>query len=302
MKYEEETSYSGEKHKNKVEQFKNKINYWIDYGINVNIPSNDGTTPLLTLCRLTNPPLDIISKLIAKGEDVNEERKDYTNTPLSKLYKVLPTNNDTALYYAVTRSKNIKLINLLLDSGANVNTFSRNDLLSILDAAMKYENDVKIIDMILKSGISDYYKMRGFLRCISNNYSREIFDVFINSGININEKFTGYIDSKWMVVEYTPLMMACHSGNMEYFKLLIDLGADMYVKDDKGRSLLSIACSSVSPDTSFIKYLLSLGFDVNEQDNDGNTIINDTDKQIDAAVYKLYNLTNAEIKVIEEQV
>ena len=33
-----------------------------------------------------------------------------------------------------------------------------------------------------------------------------------------------------------------------------------------------------------------------------NTIINDTDKQIDAAVYKLYNLTNAEIKVIEEQV
>ncbi|MBQ8677551.1 MAG: N-6 DNA methylase [Alphaproteobacteria bacterium] len=33
-----------------------------------------------------------------------------------------------------------------------------------------------------------------------------------------------------------------------------------------------------------------------------SAIINDTDKQIDAAVYKLYNLTDSEIKVIEEQV
>lgn len=32
-----------------------------------------------------------------------------------------------------------------------------------------------------------------------------------------------------------------------------------------------------------------------------NSIISETDKQIDAAVYKLYNLTDAEIKVIEEQ-
>lgn len=32
-----------------------------------------------------------------------------------------------------------------------------------------------------------------------------------------------------------------------------------------------------------------------------NAIINDTDKKIDAEVYKLYNLTDAEIKVIEEQ-
>ena len=31
-------------------------------------------------------------------------------------------------------------------------------------------------------------------------------------------------------------------------------------------------------------------------------IITDTDKQIDAAVYKLYNVTEEEIKVIEEQV
>ena len=32
-----------------------------------------------------------------------------------------------------------------------------------------------------------------------------------------------------------------------------------------------------------------------------NSIISETDKQIDAAVYKLYNLTDTEIKVIEEQ-
>lgn len=250
---------------------KEDILYWIDYGMDVNIPSNNGSTPLLNMCSATVPSLEIISKLISKGADVNVKRKDYVKIKLSELYRAAPTDNDTPLYNAINKSANTELIHLLLDSGANVNAYDRNNDVSIIDIAIKRECNTETIDKILKSGINDYYKKRGFLRLIRQGGSFDIFNVFINNGIDINEKFTGYVEWVWWCKDYTPLMMACYCGNLDYVKLLIDLGADINVKDEKGRSLLSIACLDTFPEPSLIEFLIKLGFDVNEQDDEGNT-------------------------------
>ncbi len=261
--------YKGHYEKEQKELYDDMI-YWIDYGMDVNIPCNGGSTPLLNLCSMSEPPLEIIKKLISKGADINVERKgcsDNKDVPQSLLRHLATPENDTPLYNSIRFSKNNELINLLLDAGANVNAFSSNNHESIIDAAIKYNCDVKIIDKILKSGVSDYFKKRAFLSCPST----AIFDVFVNNGIDINAKFTGYIRSLWWAEDMTPLEMACIENNFSIAKKLIDMGANTQIKDKKGRSLLSLLCTSVFIDIPFLEYLIKLGFDINEQDNDGNT-------------------------------
>jgi ankyrin repeat protein len=42
-------------------------------------------------------------------------------------------------------------------------------------------------------------------------------------------------------VEYTPLMQAASSANLELVKLLIDAGADFNAEDEQGRTALDVA-------------------------------------------------------------
>ena len=75
----------------------------------------------------------------------------------------------------------------------------------------------------------------------------------------------------WKVSPITVAMLKNHSGIVR--ELLKHEGVDVNGKDDKGLTLLHMACVDLSADevTDFVKFLLSKGADPNLADLEGQT-------------------------------
>ena len=73
------------------------------------------------------------------------------------------------------------------------------------------------------------------------------------------------------IMEKNICLLAATVGNVEILRCLISAGADLSVKDDKGRSLVMLAASSGQ--SSCLELLLSLGCDVDDVDDEGVTAL-----------------------------
>ena len=107
----------------------------------------------------------------------------------------------------------------------------------------------------------------------------------------------------------TPLHYACQNGNIEIANLLIDLGANINLKDNKGNTCLHYAV--YSGNNSLVKKLIMIGADktiVNEDGNlpinlaensNNNEIVNTLRQKKCPIITSLFNVENREIKSLK---
>lgn len=111
----------------------------------------------------------------------------------------------------------------------------------------------------------------------------EAVEKILNDGVDINiQAAEGKGILKETCIGATPLMLACYRGNFKMVKLLKEKGADMVLKDAKGRNAYHYLCGYIKnlpidyecqknsiDDKTKIAMLLSEG--INEKDEDGMT-------------------------------
>ena len=66
---------------------------------------------------------------------------------------------------------------------------------------------------------------------------------------------------------HTPLSTAAYAGSLKYVKLLVELGADVHLKDSDGWTALHFAMATKNYDVA--KFLMSVGADAKELTKDG---------------------------------
>ena len=94
---------------------------------------------------------------------------------------------------------------------------------------------------------------------------QECIDLLLTHGSLINA------ENSWRVTPITIAMLKNHQGIVKNF-LKLDT-VDVNGKDDKGRTLLTMALVDLTDDevVEFVKFLINKGANVNTQDLDGNT-------------------------------
>ncbi|KYB25617.1 Ankyrin repeat and KH domain-containing protein mask-like Protein [Tribolium castaneum] len=120
--------------------------------------------------------------------------------------------SSTPLIVAI-KHKNLDMIKLLLDSGANVNNGTRDGFLPLSAA-------------------------------ISSNCPIEIIKVLISYGANVNHigvDFFNYENLLPLVIKLTPLSWAIVKNNKQVAQLLLENGADINGRNDDGTSALRLS-------------------------------------------------------------
>jgi ankyrin repeat protein len=139
----------------------------------------------------------------------------------------------------------IKIINLLIASGANLNLQDEDGETMLMFAITDYNLDISI----------------------------EIVKLLIDYGADLNLQTNE---------GFTALMMLCNKNDketnvssieLELIKLLIDPRADLNLQDNQGRTVLIIACSHKNSSIEVVKLLIDSGIKLNIQDKDGDTAL-----------------------------
>lgn len=190
----------------------------LEHGANVNAVNMDGKTPLHIACEY-GAKIDVIEYLIMKGAIVNV--KDY--------------EENTPLHWAC--SHNLDTVKCLVEHGANVNERNYVDDPPLYFACGYYHDD--IIRYLLDNGAKLYledricryhedkheYNDKIERECMTLEQLIMIRMILVKKGANVNE-IDGY--------GQTLLHHACRSEDYDLIKKVVDLGADVEVKDETG--------------------------------------------------------------------
>jgi len=204
----------------------------------------------------------ILDKIIENRKYIKdeEELEKYNNEYLNA------KNNDgkTALIYAAENGS-IKIIELLIDSGADINKKdSKYGETAIMWAMRNKKFGKEVVELLIKNGANLYERSSdgGTVLMYAVLYEQiEIIKLLINIGVDLNEK--DYYGS-------TALMKAVHNNRyIDIVELLIKKGADVNQKDNNGMTALMWAAKYNS--VEIVELLLKNGAKVDETDNDGKT-------------------------------
>jgi len=237
---------------------------------------------------------------------ISSEKHDLANLLIERNSDVNTVDrfNSTPLMYAIWFG-NTDLAKLLINKGAYVNALN-DDNKTPLDYALTNNNSEVAELLIknganIKGTINDYQKVVVWYADIVSDFMYELSPKFkkswtikvsgdtittisyktpltpititertrINDDININylkesiEKFFFKIETAPTI---SPLMWALKYHEINLAKLLIEKGADVNAKDNKGKTPLMHAIG-----VDFVKLLIEKGADVNAKDNNGKT-------------------------------
>ena len=236
----------------------------IDGGADVNFANINNDSALIFACYFQN--IDIVKLLIRAGANINHQN-NYGYTPLMIAQNCLNYNEFTH-----DNINNIlEIMNLLIDSGVDINLMNKKNNNSILIAVKnsKYYGIEQIKLLIEKGKININSSFRSnknllsyacYYFSISSSY--QAIEYLINLGIDINVQ-----DKKG----YTPLMYLIAKSNnittelIDCIKLLLNAKPNLDLKSNNSHNALSIACINAikTKDSSIIKLLIRAGADVN---------------------------------------
>lgn len=250
----------------------------IDNGRNIEYTIYGGMTPLMLAAE--NSSFETVKLLIDKGANVNAyntylnpgiqckcPQQNYNNVSYDK-NDYDPGHNKTVLMYAMN-NKDLKVAELLLDKGANINA---KDLLrkTVLMYAVD-KNNLQMVKLLIDRGANtnaeDSRRENVLFYALAKN-NLQIMELLIDRGANINAKDRyPNVKIKYLNDNETVLMKALSSGNLKMAKLLIDKGA---IISDRYTLLIS-AIESNNLET--INFMISKGININETDKCGNTAL-----------------------------
>ncbi|MEI0525256.1 ankyrin repeat domain-containing protein [Brachyspira murdochii] len=236
----------------------------IEEGTDVNIQDKAGATALMYTARDTN--YEMVEFLLKNGANVN----------------IRDISGETALYYTIEHNSfgqenetenAIKILNLLIEYGADVNT-KDDDGASLLDVSYRisesFDKNKEMFKILVENGFdlesrikadsSDYDYTPLMIAVYKEDYY--MVKYLLDKGANPN---TANNENK------TALMIANDDGNYDISKLLIQQGANINTQDEYGITALMYA--TVSGNYEMVKFLLENGADINTKDNYGNTVL-----------------------------
>lgn len=176
------------------------------------------TSPLLIAC--SRERFDIAKYLIEKGADVNYRNK-YGYIPLSILINKIGAD--------------LNLIKLIIDSGANLNTYSGisvgyNNYMPLLTLAIEKTNTnsnaLKIVSYMLDHGANPNFYYKAEYRnaplikaCLIEN--TDVIELLIKHNVDINKVYTTQRGERISALSYSSLL-----SSIEIVNILLRNGAD----------------------------------------------------------------------------
>lgn len=202
------------------------------------------------------------------------DHKDTTMKPALKEWIHLKSRNqnDQDLFVQAIKSNEIKMVQLLLEFGADVNALDGWERTPIFDACYTdmVNNtrdilDINIPKLLLVHGVSDINHRSksgktALLQSLMMGCNLEYAQLLIEQGINVNlEDEDG--NSAWV--------MSMHANNTQLTRMLLDHGTDINYQNKNGNTALHIA--SMWGCMNNIDFLLVAGARTDIKNNDNQT-------------------------------
>lgn len=219
-------------------------NYLESLGINPNITTKTGTTPLHAISRATKD-LEIIKYFLSKGINANQLNADGNN----------------ALIIASSRN-NLNIIKFLANETANINHQNKKGVSALTNAILN--NTVKVASFLISKGANvnlkdkkgnnlAYYLIKSYSARNSKSFSEKL-SLLKTKNLSFSEKFEN---------SNNLFHIALDKNNIDLLKQINALGiVDINTKNDDGNTVLHLA-SMKAKDDKIIKYLISIGADKN---------------------------------------
>ncbi|XP_076083206.1 uncharacterized protein LOC143054171 [Mytilus galloprovincialis] len=215
---------------------------------------------------------ELIDLFIFVGADVNAQNGWFT--PLT----------------AACREGHLRIVEILLDKGSNINQTNKNGETPFYTAC--FGGHYSLAKLLIEKNAdinkrNKYHRKPLYVCCLSGHES--IVQLLIDKGANVNESSdslivavhgshdkiveklisNGYCLNSVDIKSKTALFIACEIGNTTITKLLIDKNADIYKVDSDGRTPLHAACCVANND--IVRMLINKKSDVNMLDVDLET-------------------------------
>ena len=203
---------------------------------------NEGRTTLWFAA--ANGRTDTVRALVSAGADVNTQRhdgwsalsvasqeghSDIANMLLEKGAKVETRDKEgcTALWRAA-KGGHVKVIDLLIDRGADVDLIAYDGYSPICIAAKKGHKNAVIALMKHATNLThlkdEYHYPLGVTAIWDTDNVEDITKILIDNGACINPAINRQDES--------PLMLAVHRGRFDVVNILVEYGADIYVRNN----------------------------------------------------------------------
>ncbi len=168
-------------------------------------------------------------------------------------------------FAASISSGNLKVIKILLDSGADVNAVCQICYgQTAIQTAIEYSN-FDLFNYLIQNGaelkVHNNFN-RTLLHSVAHTQNIEAAKLLIAKGLDLNAQ-----DKDGA----TPLIYAASNGDFEMFKLLISNGAILMAKEFDGSDVLMSAVENSNLD--LVNFILDKGFDINQKNNNDDTPI-----------------------------
>ncbi|MCK3683104.1 ankyrin repeat domain-containing protein [Maribellus sp. YY47] len=218
-------------------------------GLEPNITSNDGVTPLHNLSRSTND-LAIFQYFIDKGVNPNSVDKE-GNTPLLN---------------AASRNKQ-EVVKYLAEKTENIN-HTNNEGHSALTLAIQNNNGNVVNYLISEGAQTNILDKKG------NNLAYYLFDTRGNPR-DFDEKVKALLAAGFNFKTKQPdnstiWHLAIAKNNLELLKKVLDFGADINAKDKQGNTVLHYTAMK-SSNAEALKFLIANGADIKSTTEFGET-------------------------------
>lgn len=226
----------------------------IDWGGNVNVKSQHGSTPLEEACR--HKKVEIVDILLQNGADPNLPGGEYpislATGSVECLKLLLAAGADIRLHKGLielaTFNKSIEAIQILLDHGADINEKAGDHFLPTTTAIR--DNHPEILQFLLKNGADPNKKGEGVHPIIMAITHPEMIEDLILTGADLSQcsealEYAVYRMAKetiQLLLKHgvspdqknphglTPLCTAVRDSHDELVHLLLDKGADINLK------------------------------------------------------------------------
>jgi ankyrin repeat protein len=218
-------------------------------------PRLDGRKPV----HLTGPALVVLTIMTASvfkpHAPLNEaiQSGDY-NSVRSMLQENPEAANDESWHDEVKlplleaiEKKDMQMIEMLLDAGAEVNPIHSNSHKPLSKAILIGETP--IVELLLKHGAEVNPPDAGFFTPLIQAIkwgNTDIVNLLVEHGADVNAKLSAGRGNTSDIIVNTPLKAAAESGDVDATRILLDYGADVTIKGPNDDAAIHKACDSHS--------------------------------------------------------